>query len=347
MTPGRAKVLIVVFLAVMLLPGCTQTQPPSSPPASVTQPQDNATPPGGTNVTPPGAMLQKGVSLSPRSFEGEDFTDFFVEARQAGNIVMWAGDWNGLGADGAPKTVTELASAYHYTPLIEVTYYDQGEGRLLRPLDDATKERYKNSAAAFAGKYHPRYLGIGIEVNIMYEKSPEDFAEFVVLYNDVYDAVKAVSPDTKVFTVFQLEEMKGLDFWSTDQPDPARAQWQLINEFKSDIAAFTTYPGLVYKDPSEMPADYYNEIKTHTSKPIAFTEVGWHSDASPAGWESSEAEQAQFVDRFFSLTGSLNREMVIWSFMYDQNTIEPFKSMGLRRSDGTAKEAWAIWLDAG
>lgn len=209
------------------------------------------------------------------------------------------------------------------------------------------KERYKNSAVAFAERYRPEYLGFGIEVNIMYEKSPEDFEEFVIFYNDVYDAVKAVSPNTKVFTVFQLEKMKGLTFWSTSPSDSAKAQWQLINEFKSDIAAFTTYPGLVYKDPSEMPADYYNEIKMHTSKPVAFTEVGWHSDASPVGWESNDAEQAQFVTRFFNLTESLDREMVIWSFMYDQNTSEPFRSMGLYRSDGTAKQAWSEWLRAG
>jgi len=40
-------------------------------------------------------------------------------------------------------------------------------------------------------------------------------------------------------------------------------------------------------------------------------------------------------------------ELVIWSFMYDQDTSEPFNSMGLRRrSDGTAKPAWEEWLKA-
>lgn len=138
MTHRYAIGLMVVFLAVMLLAGCTRTQPPSappSPPANVTPPQPNVTPPS----PPLQTALQKGVSLSPRSFGQEDFTNFFVEARQAGNIVMWAGDWNELGTDGAPKTVAELASVYNYVPVIEATYYSQGEGRLLRPLDDATK----------------------------------------------------------------------------------------------------------------------------------------------------------------------------------------------------------------
>jgi hypothetical protein len=41
----------------------------------------------------------KGVSLSPRSSSAEDFTGFFEEAVQAGEIVMWAGDWQELSVD--------------------------------------------------------------------------------------------------------------------------------------------------------------------------------------------------------------------------------------------------------
>ena len=121
----------------------------------------------------------------------------------------------------------------------------------------------------------------------------------------------------------------------------------ILNKFKkSDIIAFTTYPGLIYPNPSEIPADYYSEIKSHTTKPIAFTEIGWHSAASPKGWESSESEQAEFVKIFFNRTTGLNSEFIVWSFLYDQKTIEPFNSMGLYGTDGNAKTAWAEWLSA-
>lgn len=114
---------------------------------------------------------------------------------------------------------------------------------------------------------------------------------------------------------------------------------------KSDIIAFTTYPGLIYKDPADIPADYYTEVKSHTSKRIAFTEIGWHSNSGPAGWESSKAEQAQFITQFITLTTAMDNELAIWSFMYDQGTVEPFNSMGLRRSDGTARPAWDEWVN--
>jgi len=330
--------LVVILLSVMALAnGCGQRVKdgvPSPTPASVPAP------------TPTGAL--KGVSLSPRGFQAADFTDFFETAKQTGEVISWAGDWNELDVtkSGGAKVVTELASKYNYIPVIEAQFFNQSTGKLLRSLDGATRQAYKNNAVAFAKKYGPRYLAFGIEVNTLYEKSPTDFELFVPFYAEVYDAVKAASPNTRVFTIFQLEKMKGLSgglLGGTN--DPNKAQWHLLNRPpNSDIIAFTTYPDLIYKNPSDIPADYYAEIKSHTSKEIAFTEIGWHSSRSPAGWESSDAEQAEFITRFFDLTGGLNKEMAIWSFMYDQKAIEPFNSMGLRRSDGTARPAWDEWI---
>ena len=266
----------------------------------------------------------KGVSLSPKSFQPADFEDFFLKAREAGGLVSWAGDWKEVSnsTSSAPAVVASLAISHNCTPIIEAQFFTRSDGRLLRPLNYTTIQSYKEGAAAFADRYKPKYLGLGIEVNALYEKSPTDFDAFVRLFNETYDAVKSRSPSIKVFTVFQLEKMKGLSggrFGGTN--DPSKAEWALLDRFpKSDIIAFTTYPGLIYKSPPEIPAGYYTEIGSHTSKPIAFTEIGWHTDASPAGWESNGAEQAQFVVTFFNLTAGLNKEFAVWNFLYDQNT---------------------------
>lgn len=330
------RIILLFLICGLVVFGCTQPEPP------VNETPVNETP----DETPQGTL--KGVSLSPRTFEGDDFIEFFEKAEETGEIVMWAGDWNDLTESdfGAAGTTAGLASVYDYIPLIEVTTYTQGEGELIRPFTEETKEAYKNGAVEFAKEYQPKYLGLGIEINAMYEKSPDDFEEFVVFYNEVYDDVKAVSPNTKIFVVFQLEKMKGLPFWSDGIADENETHWHLLDEFKSDLAVFTTYPGLVYKDPSDIPSDHYTEIKSHTTKPIAFTEIGWHAAASPQGWESSDAEQAEFVTKFFDLTEDLEMELIIWSFLYDPDTIEPFDSMGLRRSDGTARPSWDIWVNA-
>jgi len=325
------KIIFILIIAFVLLSvigvGCQQQ-------AQQSQQQGNVT------------GILKGVSLSPKSFQSNDFTDFFVRARQVGNAVSWAGDWNELSKENnGAKVVTELSSTYGYIPVVEVQFFKQSDGKLLRALDNATKQSYKNNVVAFVEKYKPKYIGLGIEVNVLYEKSPSDFDEFVSFYSEVYDAIKSVSPNTKVFTVFQLEKMKGMNgglFGGVN--NQSKAEWFLIDKFKSDIVAFTTYPGLIYKNPSEIPQDYYSEIKSHTNKPVAFTEIGWHSATSPTGWESNESEQAAFVVKFFNLTRGLNKEIEIWSFLYDQSVQEPFNSMGLYYSDGKTKLAWNKWV---
>lgn len=330
------KRLFVLGLLLVILFGCAQQEiPPEQPPTELppeTEPE-------------PELSYYKGVSLSTRG--DEYFVQFFEEAKEAGNMVTWVGDWQELVDKKAPYTLQGLSETYDYTPLIEVGYYTQGEGVMIRPLTEETKQAYMESTIEFAEKYHPKYFGIGVEINIMKEKSPEDYDEFVVFYNEVYDEIKKVSPNTKVFTVFQLEKMKGCEFWIEKSCNSSNSHWELMDDFKTDITAFTTYPGLVYMDPSDIPEDHYTEINEHTSKPIAFLENGWHSEAYPPGWESSEEEQARYIERFFELTKDLDVEVTIWSFMYGQGTIQPFDTMGLRRPDGTAKPAWDSWIEGG
>lgn len=287
--------------------------------------------------------LLKGVSVSPKSFEGDDFVEFLNKVKGTQDVLVWAGDWMEVHDEKAPKTFSELASQYEYIPIIEVGHYIQESGELFRPLNEENKQIYMNSTIEFVKEYEPRYFGMGVETNIFAQKNPDAFEEFVPFYNEVYDAIKEVSPKTKVFTIFQLEKMKGLTMWEIEESE---AHWEMIDTFKSDIVAFTTYPGLFYRNPADIPADHYTEISSHTAKPIAFTEIGWHSAPSPAGWESSEAEQAEFIELFFDLTRELDVEVAVWSFMYAPGNGEPFESMGLRRSDGTARPAWDAWLEA-
>ncbi len=246
----------------------------------------------------------------------------------------------GVHNEEAPKTFTELAPQYDYVPIIEVGHYIQESGDLLRPLNEENKKIYMDSSVAFAETYQPEYFGIGVEINVFAEKNPEDFEEFVVFYNEVYGEIKKVSPNTKVFTVFQLEKMKGLKMWEIEESEP---QWEMIDRFNSDIVAFTTYPGLFYRDPSDIPPDHYTEIESHTTKPIAFTEIGWHSATSPEGWESSEDEQVEFIERFFELTKGMDVEIEVWTFMYSPDIFEPFDSMGLLKDDEETSPAFEAW----
>jgi hypothetical protein len=300
-----------------------------------------------TEETPPEETEKtlRGVSLSPRSFEGQDFADFFEKAQQAGGALTWAGDWWGLvDEEGAAHVVTKLAVQYELEPVVIATYFDQATGELARPMNETTRRQYIEGAVAYVEAYEPRYIGLGIEINSFKMKSLEGYEEFVAFFRELYPLLKEASPGTKVFTVFQLERMKGLHgglFGGTN--DESLSQWGLLDDFPdADALAFTTYPCLVFKDPSEMPEDYYGEIRSHTSKEVLITESGWFREG-PEGWESDDEEQASFINALFDLTEGLEPPLLIWSFLYDPNAQIPFDTMGLLDADEAHTRAWEAW----
>lgn len=129
-------------------------------------------------------------------------------------------------------------------------------------------------------------------------------------------------------------------------------EWSLLDRFagRMDLAAFTTYPFLDAALPADLPDDYYSEIATHTSEPIAFTEIGWPSapisSAPSSAYGGTPDEQASFVRRFFGLTQGLNAEAELWAFPDDLGPGYPnaaMTSVSLRDNHGAAKPALAVW----
>ena len=204
-----------------------------------------------------------GVSLSPHSFEAEDFLTFLEQVHETGSVVTWGGAWEELAVpDSAPHVLIALAEVYDFVPVIL-------SGPTF-PLDTAS---YLESARAFAAQYQPPYMGFGGEIN-MYD--PDDLETFIDFFPQVVQAVKEASPQTLVFTIFQYEQMKGLGgglFGGENNPD--NAHWELLSRFPdADWIAFTTYPCLIYGDPAQIPDDYYANIPTE--KLLVFTEIGWY-----------------------------------------------------------------------
>lgn len=291
--------------------------------------------------TPP---PQFGVSLSPRSFSDDDFTTFFLEATETGQIVSSVGNFTDLAdTQTGPYVVTDLAGAFDYVPLVQV-HWGPNEEPVIPSAEE--QQTYIENAVAFAETYQPLYFGIGVEVNRLWMASPAAFEAFVTFFDEAYTAIKVVAPDTQVFTTFQLENMKGFNGGLFGgENNLANAQWDLIERFpNSDLIGFTTYPGLIYETPDEILGDYYSSLTELIDRPIVITELGWYVDDSIEGWESDEDEQAAFVDRFFTLIEDVPLEFVIWSFLYDQaEAPQPFDRMGLRDMDGTPRPAWDVW----
>lgn len=286
-----------------------------------------------------------GVALSARSGSAEDFESFFDLASDAGDVLLHNGDWAVLDAEGGAFAVTMIVGSERgLIPAIGISANDFKT--LIRPIDEATRADYLSRLDEFLDVHQPRYLGVGNEINTVASDNPDEYETLVDLFAEAAAIVEATSPETIVYPVFQYEWLIGRrDGIFGGENRSEDNQWDLVDGFPAaEAIGVTTYPGLVLSDPSEIPTDYYSVISDHTELPVVFTEIGWQSGSGLPGFEGSDDQQARFIARFDELTADLDVLVAIWPFVFDtQVDIIPFDSMGLRRSDGAPRPAWAAW----
>jgi hypothetical protein len=248
-------------------------------------------------------------------------------------------------------------------PLVVKLAYKETEGTTITPyialgisIDAMTDlyfhehgEAFKDASIAIAETYRPGIMLIGTEINRYFESSTVGFNLFMGLYNDIYDAIKEVSPNTLVGSHFQLDFMRGVAIRAGVQR-PAR--WDLLGQFEPnlDIAAFSAYPFLGYNHPAEIPDNYLSQITDFTDRPVIITETGWPTEVLRLHPQISADEEVQ-LDYFEILKERIKPIPLYslnWAFPHDPLTgqnDELFDTIGLRQNNGTPKRIQQEWLD--
>jgi hypothetical protein len=184
----------------------------------------------------------------------------------------------------------------------------------------------------------PVYLSLGNEVNRWYEKygweGENGFKHWVSLYEEIYDDVKELSPETIVFCTFSREivsENKEADLSVIGLFDPE----------KLDILVLTSYPHSLagVNRPRDIPADYYTKVlEMLPDKPVGFSEIMWPSMAEFGGEEA----QADFLRQLeMELTNGLDVEFIMWPWLSD---LAEGDYTGLIHRDGTEKLGYEAWI---
>lgn len=276
-----------------------------------------------------------GFALSPPELTGEGLVTFFEEASESAFVAAWIGPWTDLNAkDSAARVAVELAVDHGLIPVIITGFPPDGQGGRLMPDDPAP---LFDAIEVFLSDHPVPYLGVGVEIDLfMGDHDPADLERFVAWFPELVSRVHEASPSTSVFPGFQLERTRGLKgglFGGVN--DPSDHGWDLIARFPdADAIGFTTYPGLVFTDPSDLPADYYSSLRAVTDKPVLFTEVGWQAGGELRDWSGTPEEQAEFVRLWVPEMLEVG-ELIVWSFLWDQAIDEPaFMTMGMRHSEG-------------
>ncbi len=281
---------------------------------------------------------QKGLSLSPNDYSQSGIDDFFTKTKECCKVVSWAGNISDiLDENSGAAFLMKAAPSYNLTPVIIIG---------VKEIPSLIQENeYNKAIVQFVKTYNPKYLGFGNEIN---KELSGDLDRFSTWFNQLYELVKTTSPETQIFTVFQYENLKGLNgglFGGVN--DETKTQWEILSKFdNADFLAFTTYPGLIYKDPSEIPSDYWSVISAKTDKPIAITETAWFKDEGISGWESSAEEQIKYVEMIPNLSKSLHMKFIIWPFLYDSNNYpKPFKTTGLIDPKNNSLDVFNTWVN--
>ena len=221
---------------------------------------------------------------------------------------------------------------------------------------------YTNFTLRIVREFHPRYLGLASEINTYADTHPEDFPNFLSLYNSVYDQVKTEAPETQVFVTFQWEELNNLIPQVANGRRSRQIDWNQVEVFEPrlDVWAISSYPFVVYKSGADIPADYYSPLLARTSKPLAVAEGGFTS--APVGQATgTPLDQVDYLNAIHSQIGG--DRLAFWIYLLfndfnldsyakimkqkgqggDVNTLGMCTSVGLTKSDRTPKPALAGW----
>lgn len=282
-----------------------------------------------------------GVSISPKSFGEEDYNSFYVKVKEVGNTVSWAGPWQDFAkTDGAPSGLATLAKQKDFMPV-----YITGP-----TLDEVKKGGYEtvmlNAIGTFTAVEQPKFVGLGNEIDQYYFDSPELLKKYLEAIRPIVARIKSSSADAKVFATIQYERSQGMQggLFGGKNDESKNILKDILPQLEMfDFIAYTTYPGLIYKTPSELPDDYYTKAKGLTTKPIIFTEVGWSRSAPVEGYDGSESAQAEFIKLFRKQIKEIEPKLQIWSFLYPQDVKTPFNTMSLLAEDQETSPGFEAW----
>lgn len=230
--------------------------------------------------------------------------DFTHDGRVTEDVINGIGLVNQL-PDGSPLPEGELANA-------------------------AVQNALKRELYAIVDAIQPRYVFVGLELNIFLYRCPEQWDDFVTIYHDAYRTMKKTAPET-VVSVYTA---------GVPNPSELRALSKLLPHL--DNLAYSIY----CDDPWNLPDGYLTRIRQlDPYLPLFIPEFGVRSKPG------SEEQQARALAFLLEKFAAVDTQGIMWCFTYDMPPnsggpdwfVEAFETIGLRRHDGTEKPAYQVW----
>ncbi len=237
-------------------------------------------------------------------------------------------------------------------------------GRLASPPEDLADAgfgdpRVRSAFIAYAQylalNLRPRYMALGMEVDLYEAARPDDFDNFVSLYFEAYDAVKDISPETLVFPTFQMEAIQNL-LSPAGQSAAAGGRQPLAPGAATSSPRWTSWP-LPPIPASPSPPPTTSRLTTMTSSGATATPP---SPSPPRATPRARGARASTRARRRTRRPSsavCSRTPSAWTWpswsgspapipaVVQEPPLDLLQYIGLRRADGSAKPAWQVWTE--
>jgi hypothetical protein len=220
--------------------------------------------------------------------------------------------------------------------------------------EPAVQRLYRNYVRALVEMLHPDYLGLAAETNLIR----------AVAARPVYNAVVTMTNDA-ASDIRHSRSAALLPLYVSVQVETAWGKLgrqgayvgidQDLRDFPFvNVLALSSYPYLGgFRDPKQIPLDYYTRVKGSRALPVMVVEGGWPSTSVRGVFSSSPAMQAGYIARQSELLDQANAigvfqlsftDLDLGSFPKPVPTILPlFATLGLVDSNLKPKPALSTW----
>jgi hypothetical protein len=217
---------------------------------------------------------------------------------------------------------------------------------ILEPGIRALHEEWVKRVAA---EVRPEWLGLASEINTLAARGDEElYGEIRDLVNTLAPQVRTLSPATRVFLSFQIDEANGV------LVDPIIDHFELIDDYDIDGLGLSSYPVFAFDTPADIPDDYLDGFDQATNLPLLMVEGGWTSENVP--WANgTPGEQVDFLERYEFLLDRAGAEAWVMLTFTDldipalglseerANGLSNFSRMGIVNIDLQRKPSYGVW----
>jgi hypothetical protein len=230
-----------------------------------------------------------------------------------------------------------------------------------RPFDDPTVEKaFLNYCHRAIAIYHPNYLAIGVESNLVRSKAPDKWEGYLRLHRFIYKTLKAEHPDLPIF-----DTVVGTALLSGYAPEYKHEdQMKALDDLMPtcDVFAVSIYPYMSAYTTDYIPENMFPELeKMGHGKPMAMAESGYPAkefsiQSGKLVFHGTEEKQANWVrrvldaadkGRYLFVVNYITRDYdPLWEKYGRTDLFAIWKNIGFYDAAGKARSGLAIWREA-